>query len=99
MATLDLRGPPAGSSATRSAGALGTGVFMAPSTVTAQYAACDKACMATGESATGGSVHVTQANACGATGTFDLVLDSDHVTGSFAAPTCNPAATDGGECL
>jgi hypothetical protein len=80
-------------------GPLGTGVFTIPSTLDAQYASYDAACTPTGESPTGGSVHVTQANACGATGTFDLVLNSDHVTGSFVAPTCNPVSTDGGECL
>jgi hypothetical protein len=82
-----------------STGPLGTGVFTVPSTVTAQYASYDQTCMPVGEDATGGSVDVTHAAACGVVGTFDLVLNADRVTGSFVAPTCNPVSTDGGECL
>jgi len=80
-------------------GPLSAGMFTVPNTVNAQFASYDQTCTPTGESAGSGSVQITQANDCGLTGTFDLMMNADHVTGSFFAPTCNPVSSDGGQCL
>jgi hypothetical protein len=36
-----------------------------------------------------GSVTVTKADSKGASGTFDVTINGDHVTGKFDAPTCD----------
>jgi hypothetical protein len=41
---------------------------------------------------TGGSVVVTEVSSAGIKGTFDLTFGTDHITGSFDAPTCGPAS-------
>jgi hypothetical protein len=75
------------------------GVYTVPSTATAQFATYDSACNVSGEEAVGGSITVTKADACGLAGTFDLNLTSDHVTGSFVAPDCEPVGSRGPRCI
>jgi hypothetical protein len=41
-------------------------------------------------SATGGAVVVSEVTSDGIKGTFDLMFNTDHLTGSFDAPTCGP---------
>jgi hypothetical protein len=61
-----------------------------------QYATFDATCNSpSGESGTG-SVTITAIDACGAaTGTFDVTLNGDHATGSFAAAACSPPTATG----
>lgn len=70
---------------------------LAQSTVwDAQYAQYDATCNSPqGESSTGGTITITSVDACGITGSYDLTLNSDHVTGAFTAPSCNNPS-DGG---
>ncbi|MBS2030982.1 MAG: hypothetical protein JST54_23975 [Deltaproteobacteria bacterium] len=74
--------------------------FSAPNDVDAQFANFDATCGSpSGESASGGTVTVTRADATGIDGTFDLFMDSattGHITGTFSAPTCAAPASDGG---
>lgn len=61
-----------------------------------QFAEYNQTCNSpAGESASSGSVTITKADSCGVEGTFDVTLNSDHVTGSFTAPTCS-LQPDGG---
>ena len=61
-----------------------------------QFAEYDQTCGSpAGESASSGSVTITKSDSCGVEGTFDVTLNSDHVTGSFTAPTCS-FQSDGG---
>ena len=62
----------------------------------AQYAQYDATCQSPqGESSTSGTITITSVDACGIVGSYDLMLNNDHVTGTFTAPNCdNPA--DGG---
>jgi hypothetical protein len=54
----------------------------------------DAACMVTGpDEATGGTVVLTQADASGIRGTFDLTFGADHLSGTIDAPTCGPATS------
>lgn len=54
-----------------------------------QWAQYDQTCNTPqGESASSGTVTFSELDACGAAGTFDLVFNDDHVTGSFGAPAC-----------
>jgi hypothetical protein len=65
-----------------------------------QYATYDATCNSpAGESATSGSVTITSVDTCKVVGTFDVTLNTDHVTGSFTAPNCIPMALslDGGQ--
>ena len=39
-----------------------------------------------------GALTLTKVDADGFFGTFDVTFGGDHVTGSFAAPVCDPAA-------
>jgi len=65
-----------------------------------QYATYDATCNSpAGESSTGGSVNITKADACTIEGTFDVTLNSDHVTGSFKAPNCASSSDAGQSCL
>jgi hypothetical protein len=79
-------------------GTLQTGTLpIGSSTVDAQFANFDSTCNSPkGESAGGGSVTITAVDGCGVTGTFDLTLNSDHVTGSFRAAACAPSGGDAG---
>jgi hypothetical protein len=73
-----------------------------------EYGTFGPECVVTNvETATAGSVTVTQASNTEIDGTFDVTLGTDQITGSFAAPTCAttpligplPAgAGDGGTC-
>ncbi len=61
-----------------------------------QYAQFNATCQSSqGESASSGTVTFTKVDSCGIVGTFDLTFNTDHVTGSFSAPTCGNVA-DGG---
>ena len=63
----------------------------------AQYAQYDAQCGSPqGESVTGGTITLTELDACGAVGSFDLTFNTDHVTGSFSAPNCTNAPDGGG---
>jgi hypothetical protein len=54
-----------------------------------QYTQFDATCNSPqGESASSGTVTFSTVDACGVTGSFDVTLNSDHVTGTFSAPTC-----------
>jgi hypothetical protein len=71
--------------------------YNVPVDVDVAYATWDATCGSpNGESSTGGTVTITKADACGVVGTFDVTLNTDHVTGSFTAPACAPAAADAG---
>ncbi len=71
--------------------------YNVPTDVDVAYATWDATCNSpTGESGFGGTVTVTQADACGLQGTFDVTFNSDHITGTFTAPACTPAAADAG---
>jgi hypothetical protein len=74
-----------------------TGTFTVPAQVDVQFATYDATCNSPqGESGSSGSVTVTSVDACKVVGTFDVTLNTDHVTGSFTAPNCATAASDGG---
>ena len=65
-------------------------------TMSAQYTQYDGTCQTPkGESASSGTVTFTRVDECAVTGSFDLVFNADHVTGTFSAPVC-AAAPDGG---
>jgi hypothetical protein len=65
-------------------------------TMSIQFTEFDGTCQSpAGESASSGKITFTQVDDCAVTGSFDLVFNSDHVTGTFAAPVC-AAAPDGG---
>jgi len=65
-------------------------------TLFAQYTQFDGTCGSPqGESASSGTITFTQVDACGVVGSFDLMFNTDHVTGTFNAPACT-AAPDGG---
>ena len=62
----------------------------------AQYARYDAQCGSPqGESVTAGTITLTELDACGVAGSFDLTFSNDHVTGTFTAPTC-ALTPDGG---
>jgi hypothetical protein len=42
---------------------------------------------------TDGSVTVTHVDSSGITGTFDMTFGSEHLTGTFDAPTCGPRSS------
>ena len=42
------------------------------------------------------SVTLTQVDPCSVAGTFDVMLETDHLTGSFTAPNCTRPGD--GEC-
>jgi hypothetical protein len=54
-----------------------------------QSVVVDQSCNSTIENATTGTVTISQADASGVTGTFDLTFAEDHISGSFVAPTCS----------
>lgn len=65
-------------------------------TLSIQLTEFDSTCMTPqGESASSGTVTFTRVDDCAVTGTFDLMFNTDHVTGSFAAPVC-AVTPDGG---
>lgn len=65
-------------------------------TLSVQFTEFDGTCQSpAGESASSGTITFTRVDSCAVTGTFDLMFNTDHVTGSFAAPVC-AAAPDGG---
>jgi hypothetical protein len=72
---------------------LGTGTFSvtAPTRGTtaeghfAEFTVCGSTAA---ESTSAGTITVTGVDSSGITGTFDLTFESDHVTGTFTAPTC-----------
>ena len=75
-----------------------TGTVNVGNNLNVQYAQFDATCNATeNEAATSGSVTITSVTSCGVVGTFDVTLNSDHVTGSFTAANCIPsvASLDG----
>jgi len=76
------------------------GTFSVPNQMDIQFAHFDATCNSpSGESASGGTVTVTQVNATEIDGTFDLFMDSattGHITGTFSAPSCAAAESDGG---
>lgn len=81
---------------------LSVGTVNVGAAVDVAYATYNATCNSpTGESSTGGSVTITAVTACSVQGTFDVTLNTDHVTGSFTAPVCtNMNAVDGGQgCL
>ena len=65
-------------------------------TMSVQFTEFDGTCQSpAGESASSGTITFTRVDDCAVTGTFDLMFNSDHATGSFSAPVCG-AAPDGG---
>jgi hypothetical protein len=77
---------------------LTAGTFNVGPQVDVQYATYDQTCGSpTGESATGGTVTITTVDACSASGTFDVTLNQDHISGTFTARKCTNAAT-GAKC-
>lgn len=65
-------------------------------TLSAQFTEFDGTCQSpAGESASSGTITFTRVDDCAVTGTFDLMFNTDHVTGTFAAPAC-ATAPDGG---
>lgn len=55
----------------------------------AQYTQFDSTCNSPqGESASAGTVTFTRVDSCAIEGSFDLTLNTDHVTGTFTAPVC-----------
>jgi hypothetical protein len=47
-------------------------------------------CNSVDQVASSGSVTLTAVEPCGVRGTFDVtILSTEHLTGSFVAPTCN----------
>jgi hypothetical protein len=42
-----------------------------------------------------GTVTLTTVNATVVEGSFDLVFNTDHLTGTFSAPACNVPSTNG----
>ena len=65
-------------------------------TMSAQFTEFDGTCQSPqGESAGAGTITFTRVDDCAVTGSFDLMFNTDHVTGTFAAPVC-AAAPDGG---
>jgi hypothetical protein len=60
------------------------------------FLAYDATCTTTVDSeCDSGTVTLTGVDAQGYTGTFDVVIDGDHVTGSFDAPTCSGVTETG----
>jgi hypothetical protein len=65
-------------------------------TMSVQFTEFDGTCQSpAGESASAGTITFTRVDDCAVTGTFDLTFNTDHVTGSFAAPVCADSP-DGG---
>jgi len=65
-------------------------------TMSVQFTEFDGTCQSpAGESASSGTITFTRVDDCAVTGSFDLMFNADHVTGTFAAPVC-AAAPDGG---
>jgi hypothetical protein len=68
------------------------------------YAACgfhiaDAACDFSESNCTSGQITLTRADDTGYAGTFDVVIDGDHVTGSFDTMNCANVSEDGsGTC-
>jgi hypothetical protein len=55
----------------------------------AQYTQFDGTCQSpAGESASSGTITFTRADDCAVEGSFDLMFNTDHVTGSFTSPVC-----------
>jgi hypothetical protein len=57
--------------------------------LSAQLIANDATCNSVAEGGASGTVNVSSVDASGVAGTFDIVFEPDHLTGSFDAPTCN----------
>jgi hypothetical protein len=55
----------------------------------------DASCSDTTTPISGGTVTITAVSASSLTGSFDLTLGNDHITGSFNAPNCAGLATSG----
>jgi hypothetical protein len=65
-------------------------------TLSAQFTEFNATCQSpAGESASSGTITFTRVDSCAVTGTFDLMFNADHATGSFASPVC-AASPDGG---
>ena len=82
----------------------------APMVASAFFSQTDAQCNSTlSEVGLSGTVTITQTSASSITGTFDVMFtpevngttmgNADHVTGSFAAPVCNVAPSDGGAAV
>jgi hypothetical protein len=62
----------------------------------ASYALTDQNCLpALTENATSGTVTISSVGSS-VNGSFDLMFDSDHLTGTFSAPICSFSLSDGG---
>ncbi len=65
--------------------------------VSVQFANYDATCGSpSGESASSGTVTITRNDGTGIVGSFDVMLNADHATGTFNAPPCTPGTADGG---
>jgi hypothetical protein len=67
----------------------------------ASYFSRDQQCAGDSVDATAGSVSITAVSGASVTGTFDLMFDADHITGSFGAMVCGDGALEGsgGDCV
>jgi hypothetical protein len=95
VTTLTLGGLFAGTPAT---GTYPIGVSGAGSYAVATYSSTNGNCVKSyGESATSGTVTLTNITATEIDGSFDVTFSSgDHLTGSFSAPVCSVPTSDGG---
>jgi hypothetical protein len=76
---------------------LAAGTFSVGTDLEVAYTNFDSSCGSPyGETATGGTVVITSVGADNATGTFDITLNTDHITGSFDAAMCANTSSDAG---